>query len=119
PYLSRVARSAGAERQIYASNPNDFPYTTDAQGRDHGYLHLQATIAATEEPQRLKPVNVYYHMYAGERAAQLAAVRHHLDEARKSFFTPIAASQYAAIAEGFITTEITALAGWTCRIPHA
>src|SRR5262249_38946255 len=83
---------------------------------DHGYLHLQATIAATEEPQRLKPVNVYYHMYAGERAAQLAAVRHHLDEARKSFFTPIAASQYAAIAEGFITTEITALGGSTWPI---
>src|SRR5262249_8243264 len=71
--------------------------------------------AATEELQRLKPVNVYYHMYAGERAAQLAAVRRHLNEARKSFFTPIAASQYAAI-EGFFTTEITALGGSTWRI---
>jgi hypothetical protein len=47
---------------------------------------------------------------------QLAAVRHHLNEARKSFFTPIAASQYAAIAEGFFTTEITALGASTWRI---
>jgi len=115
-YVSPIARSVGAERQIYVSNANDFRYITDGQGRDHGFLHLQATIAATEEPQRLKPVNVYYHMYAGERAAQLAAVRHHLNEARKSFFTPIAASQYAAIAEGFFTTEITALGASTWRI---
>jgi peptidoglycan/xylan/chitin deacetylase (PgdA/CDA1 family) len=113
-YVFPIARSVGAERQIYASNANDFRYITD--GRDHGFLNLQATIAATEEPQRLKPVNVYYHMYAGERAAQLAAVRHHLNEARKSFFTPIAASQYAAIAEGFFTTEITALGASTWRI---
>jgi polysaccharide biosynthesis protein PelA len=115
-YVSPIARSVGAERQIYASNANDFRYITAGQGRDHGFLHLQATIAATEEPQRLKPVNVYYHMYAGERAAQLAAVRHNLNEARKSFFTPIAASQYAAIAEGFFTTEITALGASTWRI---
>jgi polysaccharide biosynthesis protein PelA len=105
-YLSPLARAVGAERQIYAGEANDFLFTTDGDGRDHGYLHLQATIAATEEPRRLKPVNIYYHMYAGERAAQLAAVRHHLDVARQSLLTPVAASQYPAIVEGFFTTTI-------------
>ena len=115
-YVSPIARAVGAERQIYAGNANDFLYITEGHGRDHGYLYLQATIAATGEPRRLKPVDVYYHMYAGERAAQLAAVRHHLEEARKSSLAPIAASQYAAIADGFFTTEITPLGESTWRI---
>ena len=44
-------------------------------------------------------------MFAGERPAQLAAVRHHLDAARQASVTPIAASHYAAIADGFFSTR--------------
>lgn len=113
-YLSPISRAIGAERQIYAGNANDYIYTSDGNGRDHGFLNLDATIAATENPRRLKPINVYYHMYAGERPANLAAVRHHLDAARQGAVIPIAASHYAAIADGFFSTEITALgdASW-------
>jgi len=92
---------------------------TDASGREHGFLNLDETIRRTESPRRLKPVNVYYHMYAGERPAQLAAVRHHLDAARQSTsITPIAASHYAAIADGFFSTEITALGDERWLIQH-
>jgi polysaccharide biosynthesis protein PelA len=113
-YLSPISRAVGAERQIYAANANDYIYITDGNGRDHGFLNLDATVAATENPRRLKPINIYYHMYAGERPAQLAAVRHHLDAARQAAVIPIAASHYAAIADGFFSTEITALgdASW-------
>jgi hypothetical protein len=48
-------------------------------------------------------------MFAGERPASLAAVRHHLDTARQAAVTPIAASHYAAIADGFFSTQMTAL----------
>jgi polysaccharide biosynthesis protein PelA len=108
-YLAPISRVAGAERQIYAANANDYIYVTDGNGRDHGFLHLEATVNATESPRRLKPINVYYHMFAGERAAQLAGVRHHLDAARQALLTPIAASHYAAIADGFFSTGIVAL----------
>ena len=87
------------------ANANDYIYITDGNGRDHGFLHLEATVNATEAPRRLKPINVYYHMFAGERAAQLAGVRHHLDAARQALLTPIAASHYAAIADGFFSTR--------------
>jgi polysaccharide biosynthesis protein PelA len=107
-YLAPVGRAVGAERQIYATNANDYVYMSDGAGREHGYLYLDATLRATEMPRRLKPINLYYHMYAGERAAQLAAVRTHLENARQSALAPIAASKYAAIAEGFYTTEIVA-----------
>jgi hypothetical protein len=108
-YLSPISRAAGAERQIYAGNANDYIYITDGNGRDHGFLHLEATVNATETPRRLKPINVYYHMFAGERAAQLAGVRHHLDSARQALVTPIGASHYAAIADGFFATQMMAL----------
>jgi hypothetical protein len=36
-------------------------------------------------------------------------VRHHLDAARQASLTPIAASHYAAIADGFFSTQMTAL----------
>jgi polysaccharide biosynthesis protein PelA len=118
-YLSPIARLAGAERQIYAGNANDYLYMTDAGGREHGFLNLDETIRRTESPRRLKPVNVYYHMYAGERPGQLAAVRHHLDAARQSTsITPIAASHYAAIADGFFSTEITALGDESWLVQH-
>jgi polysaccharide biosynthesis protein PelA len=115
-YVAPISRIAGAQRQIYAANANDYIYITDGQGRDHGFLHLEATITATDSPRRLKPINVYYHMYAGERPAQLAAVRHHLDAARQGALTPIAASQYAAIADGFFSTEMSRLSDLSWRI---
>jgi polysaccharide biosynthesis protein PelA len=118
-YLSPISRIAGAERQIYAGNANDYIYMTDAGGREHGFLNLDETIRRTESPRRLKPINVYYHMYAGERPAQLAAVRHHLDAARQSTsIIPIAASHYAAIADGYFSTEITTLGDKSWLVQH-
>jgi hypothetical protein len=116
-YLAPLSRAAGAERQIYAANANDYIYMSDGSGRDHGFLNLQATVDATESPRRLKPIDVYYHMYAGERSAQLAAVRHHLDAARQGLLTPITASHYAAIADGFFSTRMEALGemSWLIR----
>jgi polysaccharide biosynthesis protein PelA len=108
-YLSPIGRAVGAERQIYAGNANDYIYITDGGGREHGFLNLDATITATENPRRLKPINIYYHMFAGERPAQLEGVRHHLNAARQAAVTPIAASHYSAIADGFFSTQMTAL----------
>jgi hypothetical protein len=48
-------------------------------------------------------------MFAGERPAQLEGVRHHLNAARQAAVTPIAASHYSAIADGFFSTQMTAL----------
>src|SRR3984893_18524824 len=104
-YLSPLSRVVGPERQIYAADANDYIYISDGSGREHGFLNLDATIKQTQNPRRLKPIDVYYHMYAGERPAQLAAVRHHLDAARQAEVTPIFASHYAAIADGFFSTE--------------
>src|SRR5205807_630657 len=115
-YLSPLSRVVWSERQVYAADANDYIYISDGSGREHGFLNLDATIKQTENPRRLKPIDVYYHMYAGERPAQLAAVRHHLDAARQAALAPIAASHYAAIADGFFSTEITRASNLSWRI---
>ncbi|MFM9938553.1 MAG: polysaccharide deacetylase family protein [Hyphomicrobiaceae bacterium] len=105
-YVPPLSRPAGQERQIYAGNSNENTYTNDWTGPFYGFFLLEKTLANTERPRRLKPFNLYYHMYSGEKTSSLAAVRHFLDMARKGPVTPITASHYAAIADDFFATEI-------------
>lgn len=115
-YIAPIARPVGSERQIYAADANDYTYMSDSDGREFGFLFLGKAIEATENPRRLKPIDVYYHMFAGERSVELNVVRHHLDDARRAPLTPIAASHYAAIADGFFSTTIAQLDRSTWRI---
>lgn len=105
-YVPSIGRPAGIERQIYAANSNENTYTNDWTGPYYGFFLLEETLKNTESPRRLKPFNLYYHMYSGEKAAALAAIRHFLDLARSSDVIPIHTSQYAAIADDFFTTEM-------------
>ncbi len=105
-YVPPIGRSAGSERQIYAGNSNENTYTNDWTGPYHGQFMLVNTLANTERPRRLKPFNLYYHMYSGERPGALAAVKHILDIARKARVIPVPASNYAAVANDFFGVEI-------------
>lgn len=105
-YVPPIARSVGRERQIYAANSNENTYTNDWTGPYYGFFMLEETLRNTEMPRRLKPFNLYYHMYSGEKPAALAAVRHFLDLARTSPVAPVAASDYATIADDFFGVEI-------------
>ena len=105
-YLPPVGRERGTERQIYSGNSNENTYTNDWLGPYFGFFMLDQTLDNTEQPRRLKPFNLYYHMYSGEKPAALASIKHFLDRARSSPLIPIAASDYAAIADGFYDVEI-------------
>jgi hypothetical protein len=91
----------GEERQIYASNSNENTYTDLWTKHFYGFRFLVDTVRNTERPRRVKPFNVYYHMYSGEKLASLNAVRANLLAARRDRVVPITTSRYAAIAEGF------------------
>jgi hypothetical protein len=106
-YIAPISRSVDGERQIYAVNSNENTYTNLWTAHFHGFRQLRETLDRTETPRRLKGVNVYYHTYSAERRASLDAVRSHLDWARQAPLAPIKASAYAAIADGFFSTDIT------------
>jgi polysaccharide biosynthesis protein PelA len=105
-YVPPIARPVGAERQIYAANSNENTYTNNWHGPYYGQLLLEETFKNTETPRRLKPANLYYHMYSGEKASSLAAIKHLLGLARTSPVIPVKASDYAAIADDFFATDI-------------
>jgi polysaccharide biosynthesis protein PelA len=105
-YVPSIGRTVGAERQIYAVNSNENTYTNEWTGPFGGQLMLEHTLRNTDSPRRLKAFNLYYHMYSGEKQAALTAVKRFLDMARTSEITPLAASDYAAIADDFYTTEV-------------
>jgi polysaccharide biosynthesis protein PelA len=105
-YVPPIGRPVGKERQIYAAASNENTYTNDWTGPFYGFHMLDHTWANTEKPRRLKPMNLYYHMYVAERAGALSAVKHFLDTARSAEVLPMAASDYAAIADDFYGVEI-------------
>jgi hypothetical protein len=114
-YVPPVARPIGKERQIYAANSNENTYTNYWHGPYYGQMMLKETLDNTEHPRRLKPFNLYYHMYSGEKPGSLAAVKSFVALAQSSNVIPVAASHYAAIADDFFSAEINQVdaGNWT------
>ena len=105
-WVMPIGRYVEGERQIYASASNENTYTNLWTNRFHGLAYLTETLARTESPVRLKPMNIYYHMYSGERLASLNALHNNLRYAQSKRITPVRASIFAGIAEGFYSTKI-------------
>lgn len=108
-WLAPVGLRVGDRIQVYSSNSNENTYTDLWTRRFFGYRYLLNTLRNTETPIRLKPANVYYHMYSGEKLASLNAVLANIGYARTTPIAPIAASRYARIGKGFFTTRLVAL----------
>ncbi|MCR8548670.1 hypothetical protein M4578_12595 [Salipiger sp. P9] len=104
--LPPIGRPVGAERQIYAAASNESLYTNEWTGPFWGQALLSQTLDRTEQPRRLKPFNLYYHMFSGEKRASLAVLKAFLDRARDGRHIALPASRYAAIAQGFYSTRI-------------
>jgi hypothetical protein len=67
-------------RQIHASNQNEFVYTRNWSGPFfNGFRQVRETFELTEQPRRLKPVNVYYHFYSASQLGALKALTDVLD----------------------------------------
>ncbi len=114
--VAPVGRPVGKERQIYSSMSNENTYTNLWSENFYAQSHLKKTIYNTGTPYRLKPINVYYHIYSGERDASLNAVLSNIEYARKQDIVPVTTSDYTRIAEGFYSTQITVLSPDMWRI---
>lgn len=116
-YVPAIGFRAKNEQQIYASNSNENTYTDLWSDRYFGFRDLVHTLKNTERPRRLKPINVYYHMYSGERTNALNGLTANLDFVRTQTVAPIRTTEYARIAEGFYSTrfEPTGPLSWRVR----
>jgi hypothetical protein len=122
-WVAPLGRRVGTQLQVYSSSSNENTYTSLWTNRFFGYRLVENTINRTEKPRRLKPFNLYYHMYTGEKHAALHALKHGLERARNSELAPVETSRFARIVEGFFSAELTLQAdgawriGQRCQLP--
>lgn len=92
--------------QVFSSNSNENTYTHLWTNRFFGFRYLQTTVHNTDSPIRLKPFNVYFHIFSGEKQASLQAVLENLDYAQRQPIIPILAQNYSSIAHGYFTIRL-------------
>lgn len=81
--------------QVYAPNQNENVYTNDWKGPFYGYERVIETFEMTELPQRLKPINIYYHTYIASKRASIQSLHKVYAWATAQDAHPIYASEYA------------------------
>jgi hypothetical protein len=116
-FVSPIGRDEGDEWQVYSSNNNENTYTDGWTNRFFGFRYLVSTFKQTETPIRLKPLNVYYHMYSAEKIASLRALLDNMSYAMQQEIIPITAKQFAAIGDGFNDADLVKLSdkSWTIK----
>lgn len=91
----------GDQFQVFAPNQNENVYTNNWTGPFYGYERVLETFEFTEQPRRLKPVNIYFHTYILTKRASLQALEKVFDWALSQELTPVRASDYVRKVEAF------------------
>ncbi len=117
-YLSPLSRQVGNQRQIYSGNANEVLFTDGWTKDFHGQLRMLDTVERTGSPRRLKPYNLYYHTFSGEKHASLRALTRLHKLAETDEFIPVWPSRYIAVANGFFQTRITEIGENDWRIEN-
>ncbi len=60
--------------QVFAPNQNENVYTNDWTGPFYGYRRVIETFQMTDTPRRLKPINIYHHVYSVTKEASRRAL---------------------------------------------
>ena len=117
PSLTGVAPlvlPVGDRFQVYTSMANENIYTNLWTGPFWGQRRVVQTFERTGSPRRLRPINLYFHFYAGERLAALNALKYAIKWARNQPASPVYASQYYRLVQGFLSSRFSRLpdGGW-------
>ncbi|MFH0919157.1 MAG: hypothetical protein V1913_02250 [Fibrobacterota bacterium] len=104
--VSPIGRPEGPYFQIHAPSSNENMYTNLWQGPFNGYENVIETFRNTGKGRILRPIDIYYHFYSGERLAGLAAVRKVYAWALAQKTHPVFTSLYVGIAQGFYSARL-------------
>jgi hypothetical protein len=106
----------GDQFQVFAPNQNENVYTNNWTGPFYGYERVLETFEFTEQPRRLKPVNIYFHTYILTKRAGLQSLEKVFDWALAAELTPVRASSYARKVEAFQRFAVARTdQGWRLR----
>jgi hypothetical protein len=105
-HLYPLYRKVGKYYQVYSSNSNENTYTNLWEGPFGGFAEAIDTFKNTEEPFRIKPINIYYHFYSGEKESSLTALKKVYSWSLEQNVIPIFTSDYIKLINSFIGIKI-------------
>jgi len=95
--LTHVSASGivrGKYFQPYAPIQNENVYTNEWTGPYYGFQRVIETFQMTDSPRRLKPIDIYYHFYSGDRLASVSALHRVYDWTLQQQTLPVWVSEY-------------------------
>jgi len=114
--LTHVSASGivrGKYFQPYAPIQNEKAYTNEWTGPFYGFQRVIETFQMTDSPRRLKPIDIYYHFYSGDRLASVRALHNVYDWALKQQTLPLWISEYTPRVLAFRSAVFEKLSnGW-------
>jgi len=104
--VSPLYGQVGRRWQCYTGAGNENVYTGLWTGPFWGFSTVTETFERTGAPRRLKPVNLYFHFYIGEKHAALNALKRTLTWCQSRPCCPLYATEYIALVQGFRTGRV-------------
>jgi len=105
-FVTPMARTVGDHVQVYAPIMNENVYTNDWRGPFDGFRRVIETFQMTDRPRRLKPINIYYHFYAGTKAAAVRSLEEVYAWTMTQDIHPVTLSDYTARVQRFRTAGV-------------
>ncbi len=103
---SQSLRKKGA-LQIHAPHQNENVYTNDWEGPFYGFERVVQTFKLTDTKIRFKPVNIYYHTYAGTKAGSIYGLKAAYDWVVSRPLTHLYPSEYIQKVLDFEQTTVS------------
>ena len=104
--VSPIGLERGGYYQIYTGAQNENIYTNEWTGPFWGFKNVVQTFKLTDKPRRLKPIDIYYHIYSGSKVASINALKYVFNWALKQETLPIFTSEYIPKAMDFYEVSI-------------
>lgn len=104
--LSGLYRKVGDYLQVYTSNANENLYTNLWTGPFSGFRDVIDTFKSTEEPRRIKPMNIYYHFYSGEHISSVKSLEEVYEYVLEQKPSLVYASDYIKWVQGFKSATV-------------
>ena len=105
-YIAPLGLGRGEYYQIYTGEQDENVYTGDWHGPFWGFKKVVQTFKLTENPRRLKIIDLYYHYYSGSKRASLNALYYIYDWVLKQDINPMFTSLYIPKVMDFYTLSL-------------
>ena len=100
-FISPMVRTVGPYTQIYAPIENENVYTNNWTGPYYGFQRVIDTFRMTNQPRRIKPIDIYYHFYSGSKPAALTALTNSYNWSIQQEIFPVYISEYVTKVREF------------------